>query len=49
MAKYCWDGTTSEPDPNIQMYNGFELVDLPLRLEPGVGYVEWNRTHPFAV
>lgn len=37
--EYCWDGTLDESTPPV--------LDPSAQLLPGVGYVEWNLTHPF--
>ncbi|KAL9033045.1 MAG: hypothetical protein Q9214_007697, partial [Letrouitia sp. 1 TL-2023] len=37
--KYCWDGKEDNANPPV--------VDLALKLDPRLGFVEWNMTHPF--
>ena len=37
--RYCWDGT----EDNMAT----EAVDLALVLDPELGFLEWNKTHPF--
>ncbi|RAK95077.1 lysophospholipase [Aspergillus ibericus CBS 121593] len=37
--KYCWNGELDERDPGE--------MDPTLVLDPGVGFDEWNATHPF--
>ena len=37
--RYCWDGTEDDGAAGV--------VDLSLALDPGYGFLEWNKTHPF--
>ncbi|KAL9614306.1 MAG: hypothetical protein Q9167_001189 [Letrouitia subvulpina] len=37
--KYCWDGKEDNANPLV--------VDLALKLDPSLGFAEWNMTHPF--
>ncbi len=38
MARYCWDG--------VEDNSATGLVDLPLVLEPGLSFEEWNKSTP---
>ena len=37
--RYCWNGTTFEGELSV--------VDIPLVLDPTLGFLEWNKTHNF--
>ena len=37
--RYCWDGVSNDTQPGI--------IDPPLLLNPSLGFLEWNKTHPF--
>ena len=39
LQRYCWDGKVYEGEVGV--------VDLPLLLDPGVSFAEWNMTHDF--
>lgn len=39
--RYCWDGTEDE------LPEGF-VFDPSLVLDPGYGFLDWNKTHPFS-
>ena len=38
-SKYCWDGTYAEGKPQV--------VDPSLKLNPSLGFLQWNTTNPF--
>ncbi|KAK5047684.1 hypothetical protein LTR84_006349 [Exophiala bonariae] len=40
-ANHCWDGTTSELSKDF-------VLDPSLQLNLSLGFVEWNKTHPFS-
>lgn len=39
MSRHCWDGKYDNRKPGV--------IDPTLLLEPGLGFLEWNKTHPF--
>lgn len=40
-AQWCWDGTYSELPQDF-------VLDPSLALDPSLGFLEWNKTHPFS-
>lgn len=40
-TKHCWDGTTTELPKDF-------VLDPSLQLNQSLGFVEWNKTHPFS-